>query len=532
MFKHKKLNNQGMSHHLLMMVVVALLVASFGAYRVYTSRANSISAQYAVAVTTEKGCTLAGRKWSSLGCGSTCPAGVAKLSVNNIPYCKGYVSTTVDSQYCIDGYHRYYVKNVGCARRVDQQSVNNAPQCVPGYPKYVVHEGFDKCQTNSPAISSFIATPRSVLQGNTTVLSWITTNTDSCSVTPGGPVGTSTTSWTTPVQTVLGTQTVTLACTGNDGTTVSKTTSFSVLPAYTNPVIKANAPDPTIIRAEDGTYHLYSTGGTATNPFKHYVSVDMVNWSVGGRVMDNVPPWLASERWAPHVAKVGSHYVLTFSGGGFGGGCDNGVNKRRIGYATAATAAGPFYYRGVLINDNANCGYDIDPMLADVGNGKLVLYYGSGVSISAVDISISTDGRLSKSGTAKVVLTKGTDPTLIEGPWFYRHGSYYYLFYSAGAWSSKSGSTEYRTMVARSTSPTGTFTKKGIPVLRGADPLRGPGHNAVIADRAGTDWLVYHAWFGSDNVRSVSLDAITWQNDWPTVSGGNTPSTVGTKPQP
>ena len=56
-----------------------------------------------------------------------------------------------------------------------------------------------------------------------------------------------------------------------------------------------------------------------------------------------------------------------------------------------------------------------------------------------------------------------------------------------------------------------------------------PGHNSVVTDRAGRDWIVYHAVDAlrprekpSDeaNTRRIMLiDRIHWRNGWPEVAG-------------
>ena len=42
--------------------------------------------------------------------------------------------------------------------------------------------------------------------------------------------------------------------------------SLAQTSTYSNPVIDKSAPDPTVIRAEDGTYYLYATEDTRNVP--------------------------------------------------------------------------------------------------------------------------------------------------------------------------------------------------------------------------------------------------------------------------
>ena len=48
---------------------------------------------------------------------------------------------------------------------------------------------------------------------------------------------------------------------------------------YTNPVIGRDAPDPSIIRADNGYFYLYATGEVI------YKSQDLVNWDYVGQVL-------------------------------------------------------------------------------------------------------------------------------------------------------------------------------------------------------------------------------------------------------
>mgnify|MGYP003097892850 FL=1 len=49
---------------------------------------------------------------------------------------------------------------------------------------------------------------------------------------------------------------------------------------YRNPIIDKNSPDPTILRADDGSFYLYATENTRNVPIYH--STDLVNWNLLG----------------------------------------------------------------------------------------------------------------------------------------------------------------------------------------------------------------------------------------------------------
>jgi arabinan endo-1,5-alpha-L-arabinosidase len=93
-------------------------------------------------------------------------------------------------------------------------------------------------------------------------------------------------------------------------------------------------------------------------------------------------------------------------------------------------------------------------------------------------------------------------------------------------------------MVARSRSATGPFEVRERPlylVLEANDRWLAPGHNSVIRDDAGTDWILYHGVDvrrprskASDDVntrRVMLLDRLQWRNGWPEIAGKSPTST-------
>jgi arabinan endo-1,5-alpha-L-arabinosidase len=83
-------------------------------------------------------------------------------------------------------------------------------------------------------------------------------------------------------------------------------------------------------------------------------------------------------------------------------------------------------------------------------------------------------------------------------------------------------------MAARSKSPTGPFEAfPGNPILEKNEAFLAPGHNAVIQDDAGHDWMLYHAYDLKDitsSGRVLMLDRIHWKDGWPVIHDGSGPS--------
>jgi arabinan endo-1,5-alpha-L-arabinosidase len=294
--------------------------------------------------------------------------------------------------------------------------------------------------------------------------------------------------------------------------------------SYQNPVYNGAAPDPSVIKADDGTYHVYATGGSNDNPFVHLTSTDLVKWKPAGRTLNNAPAWVKSGlHWAPDVAKVGNVYILTFTSGT--------SSSRKIGYAVGSSAAGPFNYKGVLVESGEFGQPDslgtIDSHIF-VDGATPYLFFGGGV-ISSVRITVTPDGTITKDNASRKILIQRNSSATVEGAFVYKHGNYYYLYYSYGDYEARSGGTEYSTRIARATSVMGPYEPASPykALITGQDPFRAPGHNSVITDGQGHDWIIYHSLVPRSGSRVLMLDPIRYENDWPVVNDGHPSSGSG-----
>jgi arabinan endo-1,5-alpha-L-arabinosidase len=309
---------------------------------------------------------------------------------------------------------------------------------------------------------------------------------------------------------------------------------------YTNPVLDADFPDPALIRAPDGFYYAYATQTQRDGAWINIQvarSPDLVHWRHLGDALPAKPRWASTTQdfWAPHVVRDGARYVMYFSAK------PDTSDERHglcLGVATASSATGPFTDMGHPLR----CGesfVNIDPMaFDDPATGKRLLYWGSGFQPLKVQ-ELGPDRMSFAPGTAPKDLVwpnpvKGAFPVLIEGSWVIRHGGYYYLFYSGD--NCCGPKANYAVMVARSRSATGPFETleqaTGRPhsiVLEKSAKWIAPGHNSVITDSAGQDWMVYHAVDvgrprekPSDDLntrRIMLIDRIAWKNGWPVIDG-------------
>lgn len=295
---------------------------------------------------------------------------------------------------------------------------------------------------------------------------------------------------------------------------------FSLAQTVTNrqPVIDMSAPDPTVIRAEDGTFYLYATEDMRNVPIFH--SANLVDWKlVGTAFTDNSrPKWLPKGGiWAPDIQRVGGKYHLYYAKSAWGGEWDAG-----IGVAVSNNPAGPFVDRGCMFTSKQigiqNC---IDPFYIEDG-GKKYLFFGSFHGIYGVELT--ADGLHVKQG-AKPREVAGT---FMEATYIRRRGGYYYLFGSTGTCCEGARST-YRITIGRSKSLFGPYVDKAGQrlldnhyniLLDKDDSVLGPGHNAgLITDDAGNDYMFYHGFKASDPDagRVVWLSRIVWTDGWPSV---------------
>lgn len=298
---------------------------------------------------------------------------------------------------------------------------------------------------------------------------------------------------------------------------------------YTNPVVDYSLPDPSVIKGDDGYYYLYATEDIRNLPIHR--SKDLVNWElVGTAFTDETRPDFEPKGglWAPDINKIGDKYVLYYSMSVWGGEWTCG-----IGCAVADTPAGKFKDCGMMFRSNGiNVQNSIDPFYIEDG-GKRYLFWGSFHGIYGIELS--DDGLKVKEG-AKPVQVAGD---AYEGTYIHKRDGYYYLFASIGRCCEGIKST-YTTVVGRSDKLFGPYLdKQGRSMsdnhhevlIQKNESFVGTGHNSeIVTDKAGDDWMFYHAVKVSDpDGRVLMLDKIVWEDDWPSVKT-NSPSLESEKP--
>lgn len=369
-----------------------------------------------------------------------------------------------------------------------------------------------------------------------------------------------------------------------DGTPGATTTSAGsstgagrhgrVAPTHRNPVAlalpegqtAASCADPTVIRGagRDRNWYLYCTTDALTateqNPdgslVQHavptYRSTDLTHWTYVNDAFPTKPAWVgeANGVWAPDIVyragergRPGTWFLYYAASdtpsatGPTGGGS-------AVGVATSSSPTGPWKDSGgpVVAPQAAPNGdgqrWAFDPEVI-TDRGTTYLYFGSyfgGVNVRR----LSADGLRSDPASERQIAIDNR----YEGAYLMRHGGWWYFMGSATN-CCNGALTGYGVFVARSRSPLGPFVDRdGVAITAtrvGGTPLLaqngnrwvGTGHNTVVTDFAGQDWIIYHAADRTDPTyagqptytkRPALIDPLDWRGGWPVVRGGAGPS--------
>ena len=326
--------------------------------------------------------------------------------------------------------------------------------------------------------------------------------------------------------------------------------------SYVNAVSRQMADtfaDPSVIRGKDGFWYAFGTsdplreGERTPHRLPVARSADLVRWThVGDAFTDaTLPAWAAPDAslWAPDIRYVDGeyrlYYVVTQTT------TTAEPNDSAIGMATAPTPVGPWTDSGapVVAPRHGSGGegdflWTFDPSVVTDRDGSQWIFYGSyygGIHVAP----LSADGRRVV-GASRMVAVDNK----FEGAYVVQHGGFWYLFAST-ANCCAGPTTGYSVQVGRSRDLRGPYVdRQGVPLLQsraGGTPSLvqngnrwvGAGHNAVVTDLAGQDWVAYHAIDREDpfldepygiNERPMLLDRLDWVDGWPLTRAGQGPS--------
>lgn len=301
-------------------------------------------------------------------------------------------------------------------------------------------------------------------------------------------------------------------------------------PPFANPVIPFDCPDPGVL-AVDGMFYAACTGGA----FPIRSSRDLVTWKDvpnAAILPAGKPAWAANggRNWAPELHRAGDKFLAYYTS-------VNGANTLSIGVAFATSPTGPWTDKGAPLVEDARG--VIDATFFEDEDGSRWLFTkadgnATGQPTPMYIRRLSDDGLSFAAGSSSIEVLRNDRNTweggVVEAPWVVKRDGRYYMFYSGNVYDHN-----YRTGVARASSLTGPWEKKGAPILKNNARWVGPGHGSVIRVKD-TDYFVYHAWSNAGNGtagpggRKVLVDKITWADGWPRIADGSPSS--GLQPYP
>lgn len=313
---------------------------------------------------------------------------------------------------------------------------------------------------------------------------------------------------------------------------------------YSNPVLRRDCPDPTILddRARSGYFYVYSTqsrcdstatasrDASADDPeeiisLPIYRSKDLINWEFAADgFSEGRPDWVRNSRiWAPDINLVNGQYLLYYALGAWAQ-----IFREGSGVAVADSPLGPFVDLGEVVSfKSTGVTNSIDPALFTDDDGRKYLFWGSlgpgsGIWVTELD----STGLKPAEGARKKKLSASN----MEGAYVMKRNGWYYLFASKGSCCNHDRST-YRLVVARSRNIYGPYRGPdgqrmtsgnfGNVIMSGSADRQfvGTGHcSQIVTDDAGQQWMAYHSyWQGNGYAnRCLCIDRIGWTEDgWP-----------------
>lgn len=254
---------------------------------------------------------------------------------------------------------------------------------------------------------------------------------------------------------------------------------------FTNPVIRGDVPDPSIIRIGE-TYYATGTSSEWAPYYPVFTSTDLVNWTQTGHIFDKQPEWTVSSFWAPelfyHNDSIFCYYTARRASDG----------TSFIGVATAKSPTDKFTDHGVIIE----WGTEAIDAFAYEDNGQLYISWKAyGLDDRPIEIigsKLSADG-LRLEGEPFTLLVDD-ERVGMEGQYHFKHGEYYYIIYAARGCCGPG--SDYEVCVARSKSVEGPFEKyeKNPILVGGGKDFQSCGHGTVTTTPDGRMFYMCHAY--------------------------------------
>jgi len=299
--------------------------------------------------------------------------------------------------------------------------------------------------------------------------------------------------------------------------------------------------DPSVIEA-DQRFYLYSSSPLGS----FYISNDLRDWQLAGTVFKQLPEWLreavpvADHIGSPDIHHYRGRYVLFYQSH------KGNTCHAATGLATNTTLdpSHPDYSwrdHGLVIASEpfledleVYCGSDlgtfnaIDASLFIDQDDTPYLVFGSTIGGIKL-IELDSDTLKPKPDAELITLAQRflfQDDPIIEAPFVFFKGGYYYLFVSFNH-CCRGADTRYQVRVGRAQNLSGPYTDRqgrlmtlggGTLLLDGDGTWIGTGH-AEVLHHQGTDWLVHHAKNPAEEYRAyLNVRPLHWPQEpagWP-----------------
>lgn len=271
---------------------------------------------------------------------------------------------------------------------------------------------------------------------------------------------------------------------------------FAALVVYTNPILWSDYSDPDVIEV-DGTYWMTSSSFNCVPGLQILKSNNLIDWEIAGAALRS--PGLSYGHgngvWAPAIRyHEGVFYI-------FWGDPDRGIFE-----VHAEDPMGEWSLPHLVIEGKGL----IDPCPLWNDDGRVWLVHGwagSRAGFKSVLSVCELAPDLSRAISSQVMVFDGkaTANQTVEGPKFYKRGSWYYIFAPAG------GVKTGWQLVLRSKSVLGPYEWRKV-LHQGTTSIHGPHQGAWVEDAAGSSWFFHFEDRGPFG-RVVHLQPMRWLSD-------------------
>lgn len=276
---------------------------------------------------------------------------------------------------------------------------------------------------------------------------------------------------------------------------------------YRNPILHADYSDPDAIRVGD-TYYMTASSFNSVPGLPLLTSKDMVHWTLVGHALPRLVPeaHFAEPRfgdgvWAPCLRYHDGKFWIFYPDPDFG-----------IYVMTAKRFEGPWSAPHLLLAGKGLI--DPTPLWDDQGKAYLLHAWAksrAGFNNVLTLRQMSADGRRILDQQGKVIIDGNqlAGFKTLEGPKFYKHEGWYYVFAPAG------GVEEGWQSVFRSRSIEGPYEQRNV-MDQGRSTVNGPHQGAWVRAQDGSDWFM-HFQDKQAYGRIIHLQPMTWQDGWPMI---------------